>query len=251
MIPPGMPAPAAPARPGRDPPLLTERRLGPDDLTRVIALHEAAHRAAARPGLFVRETPEFFAAHLGAQGLMLGLETSDRTLAGYCVLGLPAAEAATNFGHALGLAAPELGRVCHLDGTAVLPAWRGRGLQRWLTRRRLSLARAAGRDIALSTAAPGNVWSLANLTAEGLRVVALVPKYDGLRLMLRRDAGAPASIPHPRVPVRPVPLDGAAEEHRRLLSAGWQGVAVARSADGAALVYAPPPDGPRGRGPGS
>lgn len=233
-------------RPAREPPL-TERRLGPDDLARVVALHEAAHRAASAPGLFVRETEAFFAAHLGAAGLMLGLETPDGALAGYCVLGLPAAEAAENFGHALGLVPAELSRVCHLDGTAVLPAWRGCGLQRRLTRRRLALARTAGRDIALSTAAPGNVWSLANLTAEGLQVVALVEKYEGLRLMLQADARAPAlpvDLPG-RADAQAVPLDGGAARHRALLAEGWRGVAVQRPAGTAApaLLYLPPDAG--------
>jgi len=237
-----MSRPTAPL--ARDLPL-TERRLRPDDLARVIALHEAAHRAAPVPGLFVRETDAFFAAHLGAEGAILGLETPDGTLACYCVLGLPAAGSAENFGHALGLTEAELARVCHLDGTAVLPEWRGRGLQRRMTRRRLLLARAAGRDIALSTAAPGNVWSLANLTAEGLRVVALVEKYDALRLMLRADARTPGPPP-PRS--RAVPLDGSAAEHRALLAEGWQGVAVARTPGAPALIYHPP-DADGGPGP--
>lgn len=230
---------------------LTERRLRPEDLARVITLHAAAHRAAPVPGLFVRETDAFFAAHLGAGGAILGLETPDGTLACYCVLGLPAATAPENFGHALGLTGAELARVCHLDGTAVLPEWRGRGLQRRMTRRRLALARAAGRDIALSTAALGNVWSLANLTAEGLRVVALIEKYDTLRLMLRADASADAgadtraSTRTPPPHARAVPLDGTAAEHRALLAEGWTGVAVARTPGTPSLIYLPPDRGPR------
>ena len=222
---------------------LTERRLGPHDLARVLALHDAVHRAAPVEGLFVRETPGFFAAHLGRDGHILGLEAPDGTLVCYGVLGLPQADADENFGHDLGLTAADRARVCHLDGTAVLPALRGRGLQRHMTRRRLALARAAGRDIALSTAAPGNAWSLANLTAEGLRVVALLEKYTALRLMLRADAAEPAI----RAPVGPearaVPLDASASCHGALLAAGWQGVAVHHAAEGPTLVYAPPGGG--------
>lgn len=249
--------PAGDDRAGRAPPL-TERRLGPDDLARVVALHAAAHRAAPVPGLFVRETEAFFAAHLGPAGLMLGLETPDRRLAGYCVLGLPAAEAEENFGHALGLSAADRGRVCQLDGTAVLPAWRGHGLQRRLTRRRLALAQAAGRDIALSTAALGNVWSLANLTAEGLEVVALVEKYDTLRLMLRADgradggAGARAdggAGARPEAPGQAVPLEGDPARHRQALAAGWRGVRVVQAAGVPALLYLPPFAGRAGDGP--
>jgi len=224
--------PAAAPREAGDPPL-AERLLGPDDLGAVLALHAAAHRAAAMPGLFVQETPAFFAAHLGAEGRILGLEAPDGTLACYAVLGLPAAGAAVNFGQALGLEPAERARVCHLDGVAVAPGWRGRGLQRRMTRARLACGAAAGRDIALSTAALRNVWSLANLTAERLRVVALVERYDALRLVLRHDPGPLAADPA----VRLVPLDGGPDRHRALLADGWQGVAVRQAAGGAALAY--------------
>lgn len=215
-----------------DPPL-AERLLGPGDLGAVLALHAAAHRAATMAGLFVQETPAFFAAHLGTEGEILGLEAPDGTLACYAVLGLPAAEAAGNFGLALGLGSADRARVCHLDGVAVAPAWRGRGLQRRMTRARLARGAAAGRDIALSTAALHNRWSLANLTAENLRVVALVDRYDALRLILRHDpdpvpAGAPARL---------VALDGQPGPHHALLDAGWQGVAVHAVPGGSALVY--------------
>jgi ribosomal protein S18 acetylase RimI-like enzyme len=215
------------------------RRLDPEDLAELTRLHAELHRAAPNPGLFVRETEDFFARHLDSAGQILGLRSPGGELVAYSVLGLPHATCLDNFGHDIRLERARLAQVFHLDGTGVHPDWRGRGLQRWLTAERLRRGTAAGRRIALSTVSPGNHRSLTNLIAEGLFVVGLVEKYRDLRFVLRWDT-APSSAGRPRgTPALRscrVPIADTPSRHCALLAGGWWGRAV----EGATLIYAPP-----------
>lgn len=215
---------------------LALRQLGPADLESVYAMHARLHAHVPPPAPFVRETRDFFARHLGGGGAVLGLSDAQGSLVGYSVLGLPAADDPANFGADLSLTPAQRAGVAHLDGTGITPAWRGYGLQRHFIRQRLNMAVAAGRRIALSTAAPENAASLLNLLAEGMQAVALCPKYDGLRFIVLRGLDGPP----PRV-VREGPTVAlwTANTHLRALADGWVGVTVTRGGDGVpALRYA-------------
>ncbi|MFW5641243.1 MAG: hypothetical protein ACOCY0_00610 [Roseicyclus sp.] len=216
--------------------------LGPDDLGDLLAFHAALHDAATVPGLFVRETEDFFLAHLGASGRVLGLRDAEGRLRAYGVLGLPAAADPENFAQGLGLDAADRARVCHLDGCGVDPAWRGRGLQRDLARARLRLGRVLGRDLAISAAAPANLASLANLIRAGLEVRALVEKYDALRFLLVHDARACAVAGPPSARVA---LPGTRAAHVALLDSGLRGIAVEGATTCPVLVYAAGEGGPQ------
>jgi hypothetical protein len=160
------------------------RRLDAGQIGAVFALHQSLVRSMAAD-LVARETQEFFASHMSAQGQIHGVFDADRLIA-YAVLGLPR-QGDPNFGLDHGLSGDELDRVAHLDGAGVDPQWRGNGLQRWLTLSRLAAARAAGRSTLLSTVAPANVASLASLLACGLQVRGLAQRFGGWRYLLRLD----------------------------------------------------------------
>ncbi len=160
------------------------RRLRADEAAAAHALHRLV--ASGLPaGLVAAESPEFFAAHAERLGRLLGIFT-ERGLAACAVLGLPGPGDA-NFGVDHGLPEDLLPRVAHLDGASVHPLYRGNMLQRLLIDWRLAEARDAGRPIILSTAAPGNHFSLDNLLACGLQIRGLKTRFGGLRCLLRRD----------------------------------------------------------------
>lgn len=168
------------------------RELAEADLGDVETLHDIV-LAKMRPELFADEADGFFADHLERCGRILGLFAEDRLIA-YGVLGIPGPED-INFGEMIGLPPEDRGRVAHIDGAAVLPAWRSNGLQRILIAWRLDLARRMGRDIALTTVAPENFPSLRNLLAEGMTIRALKQKFGGWRYILRRDLDIPQPVP--------------------------------------------------------
>lgn len=187
--------PAAPAghlqRRNRQPcvPVAYEgRRLAEADIDDVIALHALA-RAGLNPNLVASETDAFFADHLDRAGRILGLFAENRLIA-YGVLGLPRPED-FNFGEMIDLPQNVHPRVAHVDGVGVAPEWRGNALHRVLIAWRLEAAAAAGRSVALTTAAPGNLPSVRNLMAEGMTIRALKQKFGGWRYVLRRDLDGP------------------------------------------------------------
>lgn len=169
------------------------RRLVEADVGKVIALHALA-RAGLQPDLVATETDGFFADHVYRAGRILGLFAEGGLIA-YGVLGLPR-PGDFNFGEMIDLPEDERPRVANVDGVGVAPEWRGNALHRVLIAWRLAEAEAAGRSIAITTAAPGNLPSVRNLMAEGMKIRALREKFGGWRYVMRRDLG----VPHPPPP---------------------------------------------------
>ncbi len=168
------------------------RWLEPGDIGNVIALHHTVRDAVA-PELLCHETDAFFHEHCRARGRILGLFAEGR-LIGYGVIGLPTADQ-DSFADQFGLSPRQRAVVATIDGAGVLPRWRGNGLQRRLVAARIEAAKAASRQIAVSTVAPGNLPSLRNLLAEGLTIRALRPAFGGLRFLMRRDLDQPVTPP--------------------------------------------------------
>lgn len=210
--------------------VLRGRLLTANEVDAVLALHLDVVRAMPAD-LVATETRAFFVDHAGRIGRLIGLFDGDRLVA-YSILGLPG-PGDPNFGDDHGLATQALARVAHLDGAAVHPNFRGNGLQRRMIAWRLAAARAAGRTIALSTVAPGNVASLASMLSEGLQIRALATRFGGLRFLMRRDEDGHRhegrAAPEPEAIERWVPV-GEVRVQEALLGRGWVGLALRRSA---------------------
>lgn len=207
------------------------RWLAPDEVGGVIALHHAV-RQAVPPELLCRETDAFFHEHCREHGRILGLFVGEE-LIGYGVLGLPKANE-ESFADQFGLTAEQRAAVATIDGAGVLPRWRGNGLQRQLVAARIEAAGAAGRRIAVSTVAPGNLPSLRNLLAEGLNIRALRPAFGGLRFLMRRDLDR---SPKPTREGRWIALADTSEAEAALM-AGYQGWSLSEAAEGPRIWYA-------------
>lgn len=207
------------------------RWLEPHEVGGVIALHHAVREAVA-PELLCRETDAFFHEHCRACGRILGL-FADGELIGYGVLGLPAPDQ-ESFADQFGLTAEQRADVATIDGAGVLPRWRGNGLQRRLVAARIEAARLAGRRIAVSTVAPGNLPSLRNLLAEGLTIRALRPAFGGLRFLVRRDLDR---LSKPDTEGRWIALADTTEAAKALIS-GYQGWSLSEATDGPRIWYA-------------
>lgn len=213
------------------------QRLTPRHLPQIIALHHAVAEAQS-PELMAREDDGFFADHITALGHTYGIFEGRRLIA-YAVLGLPTADS-PNFGTDHGLSAGDRARVAHIDGIAVAPDRRGRGLHRLLIRHRVAEAEAAGRSILLSTAAPGNLPSLGNLLACGLTARDLIDKFGGTRYLLRHDIGDTA---RPESGGQWLRVDDL-EAQRASLRDGHVGWRLRRDEDGTAMMlHARPVDG--------
>ncbi len=160
------------------------QRLDETHLKAVIALHHEVI-ADMPAGTVATETDAFFQSHLDDCGQIFGVFAKGDLIA-YSVLGLPRPDD-PNFGSDHGLSDDDLQRVAHIDGVAVRKDHRGSKWQQRMVQHRLDAAFKAGRTIALSTAAPGNVASVMNLLASGMQICGVKDKFGGMRFLLRRD----------------------------------------------------------------
>lgn len=100
-----------------------------------------------------------------------------------------------------GLSEEDAGRVAEFDGSAVLPGYRGRGLQRVFNEVRARAGLSRGCDWSIATVSPANPYSLRNFLDYGMTGRALTRLYGGVsRLVVGRDhAAAPEAATGPSV----------------------------------------------------
>jgi RimJ/RimL family protein N-acetyltransferase len=182
-------------------------------------------------GTVARETTEFLASHMGAEGCTVGLFLEGQLIA-YGILGLSGA-AHGRLGGLLGLSGEERERMAILDGVGVVSAFRGRGAHAHLNRVRGALADRHGRQLIAATAAPANPASWRNLMRFGLEIRGLARMFGGhwRYLMLRDESRTRAASPVEFADALDIP------RQQRLLDLGWRGVRPGHHGDLPAVGY--------------
>lgn len=208
---------------------LTWRALDGRHKESVCALHHVAVGTLASADWVRRETPDFFADILGGNGLGLGVFHEERLVA-YALIQTrlePEDDLCVLLGYSVARSAAKL---C---GSAVDPAFRGRGLQTALSRERLAFGRKAGIERFFATAAPQNCPSWMSLMRAGLEIAALGERYGGrLRYTLVRDETNRDESGERRM------VDAAdIARQTELLQAGWRAVRYQRLAERIRLEF--------------
>ncbi len=174
----------------------------PDDVAVTMLMHEdvpAVHEIHCRTldalpsaDLVRRDEPAVFHAMLEQGGAIIGLTEAGRLIA----YGMVRPED-TGSDDRKGVEAfvPHGASIFVLDGSAVLPSFWSRGLQRMLIDARIDYALERGAEHAVCTAAPNNVPSMRNLTKQGFRIVRAAEKEYGTRYLLWRPAAQPMPRP--------------------------------------------------------
>ena len=147
------------------------------DLDTLCAIMDAAAAALDNPDLFVADDRAFIARHLGREGFTL-LALAEGQAAGFLIVRLPGM-AEDNLGRDLGLPPEMLGRVAHMESTAVLSPFRGHGIQKQLMARAEALLAGRGFSLCLATVHPDNAPSLHSFLRLGYRVALTKEKYQG------------------------------------------------------------------------
>ena len=143
-------------------------------------LHQADLEVlAALPdqNLFCIEEEAFIRRHISAEGFV-HIAWVDEAPAAYVLVRIPG-DAEDNLGQDADLAPSQLPMVGHVESVAVLPGYRGLGLQRQLVKEAEAAMRGRGLRWSMATVSPQNPHSLKNFTAAGYKVVCQKEKYGG------------------------------------------------------------------------
>lgn len=100
------------------------------------------------------------------------------TLAGVFIVALPGRRE-ENLGRDIGLSEEELGKAAHMESAAILPEYRGNGLQYSMMQAAEEELRKMGYRYLMCTVHPENVYSKNNVIRQGYEVVLTKEKYGG------------------------------------------------------------------------
>ncbi len=127
--------------------------------------------------LFCIEDKAFLRRHIQAEGFTL-IACAEDVPAAYVQVRIPG-YAQDNLGLDASLDQGQLPLVGHVESVAVLPGFRGLGLQRQLTAAAEEMMARRGLVWSMATVAPQNPHSLGNFTSMGYCVVCEKEKYGG------------------------------------------------------------------------
>ncbi|MBE6514909.1 MAG: GNAT family N-acetyltransferase [Thermoplasmata archaeon] len=137
--------------------------------------------------LFCADDRDFILRHIVSEGFVLKAMADGRVVA-FLIVRYPHG-AEDNLGRDGGLSGNDLDVVFHVESVAVLPEYRGNGLQRELVGIGEQRAVSDGYTEAYATVSPRNSHSLDNMLKLGYEVLREAPKYGSVRLILHKSMG--------------------------------------------------------------
>lgn len=173
-----------------------QEQIVPADYGDVAAIYEIMADAKARlkdPDWYCIDTPEYIRQHIAPEFPLAKKQSftlkalSGGTIAAFLIVRYPGPEP-DNLGYYLDFSPRQLGQTALMDSAAVLPAFRGRGLQKKLLARAEAYVRDSGGRYLMATVHPENRGSLGSFLALGYEVAASVTLYGSLprNIMLKR-----------------------------------------------------------------
>ncbi len=129
---------------------------------------------------FVADDSEY-TCHMLTEGNGIGYKAFEKdsgALAGVFIAALPG-NREENLGRDIGLSQEELGKVAHMESVAILPEYRGNGLQYVLMNTAEEELRKQGYRYLMCTVHPENIYSKNNIIKQGYQVVMTKEKYGG------------------------------------------------------------------------
>ena len=164
---------------------LAERKDIPD----IGRIMNVAARSVADPDYFVADDEEFVARHIDQEGFVL-LAKADGKTAAFLIVRIPGA-AEDNLGRDLHLPPEEWNRVAHMESVAVLPDFRGHGIQKKLMAEAERRLIQQGIRVSLATVHPDNSASLNSFLHMGYQVELTKLKYQSqIRHILKKELQA-------------------------------------------------------------
>lgn len=167
-------------------------RAVPEDVQVLAEIMELVASGMEHPEWFVQDNSAYIEAHIGNgsvasadKGFILKAVFRDgqgnTQIAGFFMVDFPGLTE-KNLGHYIGLGQEDLLRVAHMDSVAILPEYRGYGLQLQFIRKAEEILQAETEcRILMATVHPDNIYSLRNVKELGYEVAAEAVMYGGYR----------------------------------------------------------------------
>lgn len=158
---------------------LIERAV-PADYQMVADVIQSVWQQIQQKDWFVADDSEY-TCHTLKEGNGIGFKAFDvdsGALAGVFLAALPGSSA-ENLGRDIGLTEMELGKVAHMESIAILPEYRGNGLQYTMMKAAEEELKKQGYRYLMCTVHPENRYSKNNIIKQGYEVVLTKEKYGG------------------------------------------------------------------------
>lgn len=157
---------------------ITVKMAGPDDVPAIADIIEKVSDGPQEGHTAGAEEETFIRAHIGGNGFTF-LAECDGSGVGFLVVHIPS-EQEENLGRAAGLPDKELPYTAHMEAVAVLPEYRGHGIQRMLMMEAEKELRRRGFRYAAGMISPSDPYSMGNCVKMGYMTVAAGKTEDGL-----------------------------------------------------------------------
>lgn len=156
-----------------------------EDLWKIMNVMREASRCG-NPEYYLMDDAQFVSRHFSDEGFILLCKESKRA-AGFLIVRIPG-QSEDNLGRDVGINEHELNYVAHMESIAVLPKFRGNGIQRQLIKEAEARLEAQEMRWCMATVHPDNVYSLDNFLKLGYHVEGLKKKYGGkLRCIVKKN----------------------------------------------------------------
>ncbi len=152
----------------------------PEDYLIVADVIQSVWQQIQQKDWFVADDSEY-TCHMLIEGNGIGYKAFEKdsgALAGVFLAALPG-NGEENLGRDIGLPEMELGKVAHMETIAILPEYRGNGLQYSMMKTAEEELRKQGYRYLMCTVHPENRYSKNNIINQGYQVVLTKEKYGG------------------------------------------------------------------------
>lgn len=157
----------------------TIRRADLADLDSIMAIMETAVQTANQADWFVADNRDFVKRHLRQEGFVLLADNQNQQTAGFLIVRFPGL-AMDNLGLEFDDSKDRLLKTAHIETVAVLPDFRGNGLQVRLVQAAETLLSQTPYCYFMATVHPDNHYSLNSMIRQGYRILSTTTKYGGL-----------------------------------------------------------------------
>lgn len=159
----------------------------PEQVDEIFAIMSGVAAQMEHPEHYVIDDRDYVAQHISQEGFTLLWMEGD-TVAGFLIVHLPRPGEEHNLGNDLGFSPRQLLLSAHMESAAILPQFRGKGIQKKLIAAAEERIRNMGYRYSLCTVHPDNLPSFNSLTALGYQVADTKLKYGGkLRHIMKKE----------------------------------------------------------------